>query len=147
MYSFILKRQPKSYNSWGTASSIKKAKYKSDIESSFRNFHPSHVMLNDDLYGTLFYLFKKDVRSDVDNLSKPLWDSLSGFLFADDQQVRLRIAGGFDLSKNNFNILDLSGLKGNMVTELLDAIDQEDHIVYVECGKLNYSMFKFNLEG
>ncbi len=94
----------------------------------------------DDLYGTIFYLFKKDFGSDADNLSKPLWDCLSGFLFVDDNQLRLRIAGCFDLSRNDFNILNLSGLSGSVVTELLDAIDEEEHIVYVECGRLEYSM-------
>lgn len=146
MYSFILKRQPKSYNSWKGATAIKKATYKADIQTSFKQFHPIHTTLTDDLYGTLYYFFKKDLNSDADNLSKPLWDCLTGFLFTDDKQVRIRTAGTFDLSKNDFNVLDFSGLSGEVIVELLDAFDNEEHIVYIECGLLNTSMFKFNLE-
>jgi len=145
MHSFILKRQPKSFNSWRHASAAKKASYKTAIENSFRQFHPTHTTLTEDLYGTLYYFFKRDLDSDADNLSKPLWDCLTGFLFGDDKQVKLRIAGCFDLSKNDFNILDFTGIPGTVVAELLDAFDTEEHIVYVECGTLKYSMFKFNL--
>lgn len=146
MHSFIQKRQPKSYNGWKGASAANKASYKTAIETSFRKFNPNYTRLTDDLYGTLYYFFKKDLNSDADNLSKPLWDCLTGFLFADDKQVRIRTAGTFDLSKSDFNVLDFSGLKGDVVAELLDAFDCEEHIVYVECGILNNSMFKFHLE-
>lgn len=125
---------------------MKKAKYKSDIEASFRRFHPTHVTLTEDLYGTLHYFFRKDLDSDADNLSKPLWDCLEGFLFIDDKQVRIRTAGTFDLSKNDFNVLDFSGLEGEIIAELLEAFDNEDHIVYVECGIINNSMFRFTIE-
>ena len=146
MHNFILKRQPKSYNSWKAASRTKKASYKTGIEDSFRQFHPTHALLTDDLYGIVYYFFKKDLNSDADNLSKPLWDCLTGFLFTDDNQVRIRTAGTFNLSKNDFNVLDFSGLSGEVVTELLEAFDSEEHVVYVECGRLNISMFKFNVE-
>lgn len=146
MHSFILKRQPPSYNGWRKAPPAKKARYKADIETSFMQFNPAHITLTAELYGTLYYFFKKDRDSDADNLSKPLWDCLTGFLFNDDNQVKIRTSGTFDLSRNDFNVLDFSGLAGEVVTELLDAFDTEDHIVYVECGLLNNSMFKFNLE-
>jgi len=146
MHSFILKRQPKSYNSWRGATGIKKANYKTAIENSFKHFYPTHTTLTEDLYGTMYYFFKKDLESDADNLSKPLWDCLTGFLFTDDRQVKLRIVGSFDISKNDFNVLNFTGISGEVITELLDAFDTEDHIVYIECGHLNHSMFKFNLE-
>jgi len=146
MHSFILKRQPKSYNSWKGATTAKKEGYKTAIETSFKQFNPIYAKLTDDLYGTLYYFYKKDLNSDADNLSKPLWDCLAGFLFIDDKQVKIRTAGTFDLSKNDFNILNFSGLAGEVVAELLDAFDSQEHIVYVECGLLKSSMFKFNLE-
>jgi len=146
MHSFILKRQPKSYNSWSRASATKKLKYKSDIESSFRQFHPTHTILTDDLYGILYYFFKKNHNHDADNLSKPLWDCLTGFLYNDDSQVKIRTVGIFDLSIEGFSVLDFSGLDGEMVAELVDAFYNEENIIYVECGILNNSMFKFKLE-
>ncbi len=146
MYNFIVRRQPKSFNSWRNATYSSKESYKADIKTSFMQFHLEHKYLNEDLYGILYYFFKRDVKVDADNLSKPLWDCLAGFLFEDDKQVKIRTAGTFDLSKNDFNILDFSGLSGEIVIELLDAFEREEHIIYVECGYLNTSMFKFNIE-
>lgn len=146
MYNFILKRQPKSFNSWKKINFEQKSSYKEEIESSFRQFNHTHRTLKDDLYGILYYFFTKDTNSDADNLSKPLWDCLEGFLYNDDSQVKIRTSGTFDLSKHDFNILDFSGLAGDVVTKLLDAFDNEEHIVYVECGLLNTTMFKFHLE-
>lgn len=79
-------------------------------------------------------------------MSKPVWDCLNGFLFNDDEQIKIRTAGSFDLTKGDYNVVDLSGLQGNLAVDLLDALDNEDHVVYVECGNFNPSMFKFNLE-
>jgi hypothetical protein len=144
MHNFILKRQPKSYNGWLKASTAKKKSYQEAIRGAFQHFYPNHSTLERDLYGVLYYFFKKDSNSDADNLSKPFWDCLSGFLFHDDRQLKLRTVGSFDLTKNDFNILDFSGLEGKIITALLEAFDTEDHIVYIECGAIDYSMFKFN---
>jgi hypothetical protein len=69
---------------------------------------------------------------------------LEGFLFENDFQVKVRTAWSFDLTHNDFNILDFSGLRGEVAAELVEAFENEEHIVYVECGQLSTSMFKFN---
>ena len=71
---------------------------------------------------------------------------MKGFLFHDDHQIKIRTAGSFDLKTGDFNVISFSGLKGQFVIDLLDAFDNEDHIVYIECGKFNPSMLKFNIE-
>ena len=142
MHSFILKKKPHSFNA---NRGKKKDNYIAHIRGSFKSFYSEHTRLNGDLYGSLYYFYKKDLGLDTDNLSKPIWDSLSDFLYQDDKQIKLRIAGSFDISKNDFKILDISGLPGNLLTALLDAFDTEDHIVYIECGILHHSMYKFNL--
>ena len=71
---------------------------------------------------------------------------MKGFLFHDDQQIKIRTAGSFDLKTGDFNVIRFSGLKGELIAELLDAFDNVDHIVYIECGKFNPSMLKFNIE-
>ena len=81
---------------------------------------------------------------DTDNISKPVWDCLKGFLFDDDQQIKIRTAGSFDLANNDYNVLDFSGLDGAMVVDLLDAFDNEDHVIYIECGLFKNSMLTFN---
>lgn len=145
MNSFIIKRQPLTFNSWKKASATKKTNYKTLIQNAFRQFNIENKLTNE-LYGAVYHFYNKNVNIDADNLSKPLWDCLTGFLYDDDEQIKIRIAGSFDLSKNDLNVLNFSGLSGEIITELLEAFDAEEHIVYVECGILNYSNFKFNIE-
>ncbi len=58
----------------------------------------------------------------------------------------MRIAGSFDLTNEDYSVIDLSGLQGNLVIDLIDAFENEEHIVYVECGNFKPSMYKFNIE-
>jgi len=144
MYSFIHIGKPNSYNS---NTGIKKIKYKSGIEASLRNYHPAFTKMSADIYATIYYFFNKDKYLDTDNISKPILDSLCGVLYGDDKQVRLRTAGSFDLTVGDFNMIDFSGLEGKIMADLVDAfMKEEEHIVYIECGAFNHTMFKFNIE-
>ena len=145
MQSFFFKRQPYTFNSWKGASETKKNNYRTLIKESFSQFN-THNVLPDELYGTVYHFYNRNLNIDADNLSKPLWDCLTGFLFTDDRQVKIRIAGSFDLSENDLTMLDFTRLAPEIITELLEAFETNDHIVYVECGIINYSMFKFNIE-
>lgn len=142
--SFIVKQQPKSYNSW-KINSKKGQNYLTSIRISFNNFNPIFTKKTGDLYGIAYYFHTKNSGTDADNISKPIWDCLTDFLFEDDRQIKLRIAGCFDLSNKDFEILDVSGVSGNVVSELVDAIANEDHILYIECGNLRDDMYKFKL--
>lgn len=143
MHNFIFKEKPKSYNS---LKKTKKDLYKIALENAFKAFNPSHALLEGNLYATIYYFFNKNYHLDVDNLSKPVWDCLGGFLYEDDNQIRIRTAGSLNLELEDYNIIDMTGLKGSFVLELLDAFENEEHIVYIECGKFEPSMFKFNIE-
>jgi len=145
-HSFILKRQPKSYNGWNQSSATKKANYKQSIVDSFNKYNTLEEVITEELYGLLYYFFKRDYQTDADNLSKPIWDCLRGFLFNDDYQVKLRVAGSVNLSHHDFQIFDTTGLSGDLIIDLIEAVDNEQHFVYVECGSLDYSMFKFNMQ-
>ncbi len=143
MYNFILKRKPISYN---TGKGTKKINYKTALEKAFKSYNPNHDILIDDLYATIYYFFNTNLNLDTDNLSKPVWDALCGLLYHDDKQIKIRTAGSFNLTTGDYNIVDFSGLEGSIIIDLLDAFETEEHIVYVECGKLKSSMYKFNLE-
>lgn len=67
-------------------------------------------------------------------------------MFEDDKQVKMRIAGSFDLTVLDLNILDLSGLPGEIVTKLLDALETEDHVLYVECSNFSMKLLRLNWE-
>ncbi|WP_020603382.1 RusA family crossover junction endodeoxyribonuclease [Spirosoma spitsbergense] len=142
MYSFIISTRPKSYNS------KKSLAYENQLRVTYSANYPIHVPVETDLYGLVHHFFRRDIGIDADNLSKPVWDALRGLLFADDKQVKLRIAGSFNLSTNDFTTIDFSGLSGSMITSLLDALQEEtdEHILYVECGKFTTDMIKLNLE-
>ena len=146
MYSFVIKTKPKSYNSWGSASVEKKNKYKHLIEESFKEAYPAHVLVEVDLYGLVYHFFQKDIGIDADNLSKPIWDCLRGTIFDDDKRVKMRIAGSFKLVGGDLTIFNSSGLPGEVVTSLIESIETEEHVLYVECGKFTADMIQLNLE-
>lgn len=145
MHSFIFKRQPKSYNS-GFKSETAKTNYLNELQNSIKQFNTVTAPFTDDLYGVVYYFHKKNTGTDADNISKPLWDILKGIFFTDDHQIKLRIAGSIDISAGDFSIIDFSNLRGEITAELIEAFETKDHVVYVECGLLNNSMYKFNLE-
>lgn len=143
MYNLILKSRPLSYNS---CRGFKKANYKTAIKTCFTKYNPTHSVQNEYLYAIVYYFYNKDLHLDTDNLSKPIWDCLNGFIFHDDQQIKVRIAGSFDLSKGDYSEIDFTGLQGQIVLDLLEAFEKEEHVVYIECGSFKPSMFKFNME-
>jgi len=144
-HSFILKKQPKSHNKWKPNTKYGQG-YKDYIIEMFDLIHGRAIKKEGDLYGIAYYFYKKNVGLDADNISKPIWDCLTNYLYSDDKQVKIRLAGCFDLSKNDFDVLNVTGVSGIVVAELVEAIEKEDHIVYVECGHLSNNHFKFNIE-
>ena len=108
--------------------------------------YPECTPFKTDLYGLVYHFFRENIGIDADNLSKPVWDGLNGMLFDDDKQVKMRIAGSFDLTTNDLTILDFSGLPGTAITTLLEALETEDHVLYVECGSFTIDMIRLNLE-
>lgn len=143
MHNFILKERPLSYNS---CRGSKKVNYKNALEESYRKYNGDPTLSTEEIYVVLYYFFKINLDLDTDNLSKPVWDCLSGFLFNDDRQIKLRVAGSFDLMKGDHAEIDFSKLDETMVSELIEAFDNEEHIVYIECGVFNPWMYQFNLE-
>ena len=140
MYSFVVCNRPKSYNS------KKSRDYEQRLTTAFRKGYPLHQSVQTELYGLIYHFYKRDIGIDADNLSKPVWDCLKGVLFDDDKQVKMRIAGSFDLLTNDFSVLDLSGLSQHMAESLLKSIETEDHILYVECGTFTVDIVRLNLE-
>ena len=80
MNSFILKRPPYSFNSWKKATASQKLRYKTLLENAFAQFNAENKH-ETDLYGIVYHFYTKNENIDADNLSKPVWDCLTGFLF------------------------------------------------------------------
>lgn len=143
MYCFIVSIKPKSYNSKDKRKALE---YQDRMKAAFMDTYPAHTPLTEELYGLIYHFFRSSIGIDADNLSKPVWDSLRGVLFDDDKQVKLRIAGSFDLTANDLTVLDFSGLPGLTITSLLEAIETEEHVLYVECGRFTTDIIRLNLE-
>lgn len=146
MHSFVVSIKPKSYNSWGSASVTRKGNYKKKLEEAFKSVYPVHIPLEDDLYGLIYHFYRTDIGIDADNLSKPIWDCLRGIVFDDDKRVKMRIAGSFSLTDSYFSVFNSSGLAGKVIASLIDAIETEEHILYVECGIFTADMIRLNIE-
>ncbi|RYC69325.1 RusA family crossover junction endodeoxyribonuclease [Spirosoma sordidisoli] len=99
-----------------------------------------------DLYGLVYHFYQTDIGIDADNLSKPIWDCLRGILFDDDKRVKMRIAGSLNVGGSDLTVINSSGLSGELTASLLDALDTEEHILYVECGTFTADMIQLNLE-
>ena len=108
--------------------------------------HQNHQILLGDLYGIVYYFFKLDKKHDADNLSKPVWDCLTNIIYLDDNQIKLRLAGTFDLSKYGAKEIDLTKIPSSIMGQFLDALDNHDHFLYVECGNLSFSHYQFNIQ-
>lgn len=146
MINLILKRAPKAYQGSKTfKSKLSKENYINDLKTSINEFNIDWSLMTEELYGIVYYFRKKDTGTDADNISKPIWDCLNGFLYRDDKQVKLRTAGIIDVSEE-LNAVDFSDLRGEIVAEIIDSFDSVDHFVYIECGLLDKTMFKFKFE-
>lgn len=143
MRNFFIKRKPNSYNS---NKGSKRIKYKQILKEALETYYPIYDISSDKMYGLVYYFYKEDLDYDTDNISKPIWDSLAGELFADDKQIVYRTASSYNLLEEDFNVIDISGLDADKAVNLIEAIDNENHIIYVECGKFTPSMIKFNIE-
>jgi hypothetical protein len=146
MTCFLIKRQPKSYNSWNGVTAVKKQSYREAVVNAFETANPKAAVKEENLYGLIYYFFKTNTGADADNISKPVWDCLKGVAFRDDSQVKIRTAGVFDLTQHDLNTLDFSRLHGDFAAEILSAIEEGQHLIYVELGELALSMFTFNQE-
>lgn len=97
------------------------------------------------LYGAVYYLKNSKHMLDADNLSKPVWDALTGLAYEDDVQVLLRHSGIVDMRLRGASEFDLSTLPDDVAEQLIQTIGSEEHVVYIEIGPVDVSMFRFGL--
>lgn len=143
MFNFVISTKPKSFNSKDRQ---KAEAYRNKLQLAFAATHPIHKLLTEELYGVVYHFFRTDIGIDADNISKPVWDALRGIAYEDDKQIKMRIAGSFDLTAYPITILDFSGLSGATIDTLLENIHNQDHVLYVEFGKFTTDMVRLNLE-
>lgn len=103
--------------------------------------------IGDSLYGVAYYFHRGPTQIDADNLSKPIWDALQGAVYDDDASIKLRIAGVIDLSKPDGVVeMDLLRMPERVYESFLEAIDGEEHILYIEIGSIGMHHYRIGLE-
>jgi hypothetical protein len=141
MYSFLRNYTPRSVNA------KHKTAYYNGVVNAFHHYHRKAVPIRDSLYGCVYYFHRIKTQLDADNLSKPIWDALKNVAFIDDQQIRYRSAGLFNLQSEGIDELDLSNMPNNILIDFLKMIDKkENNILYVEFGKFDYNLIRFGCD-
>ncbi len=139
MRAFICLERPLSVNSKNTA------RFQQAVKVAYRNAYPEEDGLWEDIYGIAYYFHRQRSTLDADNLSKPVWDALRGAGYADDNLLKLRLAGIVDLNNPELAGIDISSLPDAAANELLRAMGEQNHVLYVEFGPLTKQMFRFGL--
>ncbi|MES0337996.1 MAG: RusA family crossover junction endodeoxyribonuclease [Candidatus Magnetobacterium sp. LHC-1] len=136
MYRFVFtERAPISYNSWRRAD---KAGYKKMLCDALDRDNKGRKKYNisDELYGVIYYFHKNISRRDVDNISKPIWDCLNGYLYDSDEQLKITVNGILDIASFEYIKANMAKLDHQMVHKLYKAVGNKEHVLYIECGRV-----------
>lgn len=134
--AFLCAKKPRSINA-GTSD-----QYKGALQSAFSRYCQS-LTFSSPIYSRIYYFNRVSHRIDVDNFSKPILDALKGLAYADDAIVEFRQSGVIDLQREDISSFDLSGMPEAVLEDFIQSIQNEDHLIYVEMGGLDKSMFSF----
>jgi len=140
MRAFISNQRPRSVNARTTD------KFQERIRESYKAYYDTDEQLDGLLYGTVYYFHNRNNQLDADNLSKPIWDALEGLAFTNDLLIQIRHAGVIDLRSTDMTAFDLSKMPDTVAESFIEMIGVEDHILYVEFGRLHQVMFSFGHE-
>lgn len=149
MIAFTFAGQPAAYGS-GNYRSTRKATYQHALQQAFRAAYPALVLQSGDLSGIVLYFTKRRndyVDPDADNISKPVWDSLTGHVYSDDRQIRLRTSGVVDLGRLSLTELSVETLPTAILTDLENFVltDGLRHLLYIHVAPLRADQYHFQL--
>lgn len=134
---------PLSYNSKNTKN---KSRYQQAIRNAFlRKFRGTVPCFSstDELYARILFFTSDGVTVDADNISKPIWDAVSGMVFVDDRMIVMRTAAVIDVKTHPFNTIDTTGISGSTAADLMQYLTERNvKCLYIECGIFNESMIK-----
>lgn len=159
-YYLITDVEPVSVNS---SNSRKHKKKKNDWEDYLKSAMQAKYPLEkgkttlydstDKLYFLMTYFSMGKSIRDLDNILKYASDGFTGYVFPDDSQVCLYISQGVEIKSNTITDIPIDSLPDDAVSELLSFITGNPNTMtnkqsrtYIECGKFNKSMIKYNIE-
>lgn len=159
-YHLITDIEPVSVNSGNSRKHNKKKNdWKDYLKASMQTKYPveaGKTTLYDStekLYFLMTYFSMGKSIRDLDNILKYASDGFSGYVFPDDSQVCLYISQGVEIKSNSITDIPIDGLPDDAISELLSFISgstttstNNQSRTYIECGKFNKSMIKYNIE-
>lgn len=140
MHIFLSKLRPRSVRA------KMPEQYKEGIRNAFQLYCADRHSGPDPLYAIVYYFHRRPNEQDADNISKPILDALEGLAYEDDRIVRFRQAAMLDLESDPIGSLDMASIPETILTPLLAMLEGEDHVLYVELGRLSYSQVRFGYE-
>lgn len=132
MIVFLTHAMPRSVNAKGTHL------YKDAIVEALLKHVPEPAVYAEELYAAIYYFHRVRTSQDADNISKPVLDALEGVLYQNDKVVKVRHAAMIDLQSRAIEAFDLSRVPNEVFKALIESLDQQEHTVYVEIGRLDY---------
>ena len=121
--------------------------YQEEIVASFYRYNGKpHIIEGEQLYGFIYYFHKEKTTIDADNISKPIWDALISEAYSDDNQIIFRSASVLDLNRTEIDAFNVTYLPDNIFLDLMEMLDIENNILYVEIGTYSQSLIKFGYE-
>lgn len=143
--AFALPEKPLSYNAVRDAT--RKAAYAARLRTAFQASGGTLGAIEPPQYGLVYHLHRRVDVTDVDNISKLVWDALEGLAYEDDATVRLRIAGKIRIGRSLPPGMDATRAPPAAFRRLISLTGKQnhDHVLYIELGTLTDAMFMFGL--
>lgn len=132
-FAMIVSRRPVSGQ---TKSPKSRENYKIELGNLARAAFTLAEPLSGDLYARIIWFYKGKIEGDIDNIIKPILDSIRGIVYYDDDIVVKCVSERFDKTRDL--IISQINISDDLYQELLLAIadDNTNHNIYLEIGQI-----------
>jgi len=108
---------------------------------------PLAPLISSSLQAKVFYVHRVPDYKDADNISKPLWDSLNGHAYVDDEQIKYLETLKIDVNTSDIFQLDITDIDISDLQLLFDFLDNtggsKERILYINVSDYESSKVRF----
>jgi Holliday junction resolvase RusA-like endonuclease len=108
---------------------------------------PKTPRISGSLQAKVFYIHRVPDYKDADNISKPLWDSLNGYAYVDDEQIKYIETLKINVTTRDIFQLDITDIDILDLQVLLDFLDNtggsKERILYVNVSDYESNKVRF----
>lgn len=135
-FAMVVAVKPKSHQAGG-----KNDRYKEQLAASARA-HDARVLLGP-LYARIIWFQLEPTPGDVDNMTKPILDSLKGVVYVDDDQIARRLTVKTVTLSRSFLMNPNEAPTEAAQAELEALVGAANHVLYIEVGPVTDSRVSF----